>query len=167
MVFKPRFSIIGWVSNIFFAVVLAAVLIIVLSMFKKGDTGSLIALIIEVVLLIPILIAALFFLAIYPTMRYIIENDTLALKCGPFKWIVSIQNIKSITEKDLKYLPYSEGWKLPGYALFKIRYGDVGAVKMCATALTKRILLIETDSELFGITPDNVDQFISALKQRA
>lgn len=165
MVFKPRFSIVGWVSNILFTVVLAAVLVAVFSMYKKGDIGSLVALIIEMVLLAPILMASIFFLTTYPTMRYIIENGTLLLKCGPFKWTITIQSIKSIAEKDLKYLPYSEGWKLPGYALFKIRYGDVGAVKMCATALTKQVLLIETDSELYGITPDNVDLFISALKQ--
>ena len=167
MVFRPRFSIIGWVSNTLFVVALIAVLMVVLSMFDKKDTESLVALIIEIVLLFPLLMASVFFLVIYPTMRYIIEDGTLLLRCGPFKWTVSIERIKSITQKDLKYLPYSEGWKLPGYTLFRIRYGDVGAVKMCSTALTRKILLIETNSELYGITPDNVDQFIAALEQRA
>ena len=64
----------------------------------------------------------------------------------------------------MSWLPWSEGWKLPGYALFKIEYGDVGAVRMCATRLTRRIVVIKTGSDLWGITPADMDAFIAALQ---
>jgi hypothetical protein len=35
---------------------------------------------------------------------------------------------------------------------------------MCSTALTKRILLIDTGKDLWGITPGDVEGFVAALK---
>jgi hypothetical protein len=65
----------------------------------------------------------------------------------------------------LGYLPLSEGWKLPGYTLFKIRYGGIGPVRMCATSMTKRILVIETDTDVWGITPTDVDSFVATIRR--
>jgi hypothetical protein len=70
-----------------------------------------------------------------------------------------------MTEQNLKWLPTSEGWKIPGLALFKMEYGR-GEIRMCATALAKRILVIDTESGLWGITPSDVKGFVSAVENR-
>jgi hypothetical protein len=111
------------------------------------------------------MIPGVFFLSILPTMKYTVGDDIVVLSCGPFKWTILIRGIRSITEKDLEWLPISEGWKLPGYTLFKIRYGGIGPVRMCATALTRRILVIETDTDVWGITPTDVDSFVATIRR--
>lgn len=98
-------------------------------------------------LFIAFAIAAIFFLSIFPTMKYSVGAGTVVLSCGPFKWLIPVSNICSIKEDELEYLPKSQGWKLPGYALFRIEFAHIGIVRMCATSLTKRILLISTDTE--------------------
>ena len=110
--------------------------------------------------------AVLFFAAIVPTMKYTVTNSEVIPSCGPFHWSIPISQIRSMSERDLEWLPWSEGWKIPGYTLFKIRYGGVDAVHMCATALRKRILLIDTESGLWGITPADVDGFVSAVQSK-
>ena len=55
--------------------------------------------------------------------------------------------------------------EIPGYALFKIEYGDVGQVRMCATRLTKKILVIKAGNELWGVTPADVEGFVEALRR--
>jgi len=110
--------------------------------------------------------AVLFFAAIVPTMKYSVTDSEVIPSCGPFHWSIPIGQIRSISESDLDWLPWSEGWKIPGYTLFKIRYGGVDAVHMCATSLCKRILLIETETGLWGITPADVSGFVSAVESK-
>ena len=105
------------------------------------------------------------FAAILPTMKYVIDSSRLILRCGPFHWEITLADIHAIVERNLSWLPWSEGWKLPGYALFKIEYGDVGQVRMCATRLTKRILVIKAGNELWGVTPADVEGFVEALRR--
>jgi hypothetical protein len=105
----------------------------------------------------------IFFLCIFPTMKYSVGAGTVVLSCGPFKWLIPISSICSVREDDLEYLPKSQGWKLPGYALFRIEYGRVGIVRMCATSLTTRVLLISTDTGKWGVTPADVGSFRAAI----
>jgi hypothetical protein len=111
-------------------------------------------------------ITSLFFLVIRSTMRYVINSNAVHILCGPFDWIVPMDQIESIVEKDLGYMPLSEGWKLPGYALFSMRFSDVGKVRMCATSMTKKILLLQTRTDQWGITPADISGFLSVLKER-
>ena len=159
-VFKPRKSVWGWLCS--FAIVGVLGIVVVLTTHKRphGDPAGLAA----TGLIIVFMIVDMFFLSIYPTMKYSVGDGIIVLSCGPFKWTILIRSIRSITEKDLEYLPLSEGWKLPGYTLFKIRYGGIGRVRMCATAMTKRILLIETDTDVWGISPTDVDSFIATIR---
>lgn len=158
-VFWPRLSLTGWFFNIAFplAVALPAVFIGMKHALKNPGVR---------IVLVPVIgfvVVALFFASIYPTMKYIVRNGTIYLCCGPFRWQIPIKSVRSIVEKDLEYLPWSEGWKLPGYTLFRIRYGGIGTVRMCATAMTKRILLIQTDSDVWGITPEDTMSFVDAV----
>ena len=107
--------------------------------------------------------AAIFFAAIFVTMKYFVTDSEVILRCGPFRWKIAISDIRSIVERNVGWLPVSQGWELPGYALFKIQCADVGPVRMCSTALTKRILLIDTGRDLWGITPSDVAGFVAAL----
>ncbi|MEW5706329.1 MAG: PH domain-containing protein [Actinomycetota bacterium] len=111
-----------------------------------------------------VIIYGIYLLRVYPTIHYKVENGNLSINCGRYHWIIPIKTISSIVEKDLKYSPLA-GTKLPGFALGDNYYSDVGIVRMCSTALVKRILLIYTDQRIYGITPDKVGEFISALRK--
>jgi hypothetical protein len=160
-VFNPRKSVAGWLCSFAIVAVLATVMVFAIHNNRRGDRSARIAFGLVSVMIIP----AIFFLSIFPTMKYVVRDDKVILSCGPFKWVIAIRSIRSIREKDLDYIPISEGWKLPGYTLFKIRYGGVGRVRMCATSMTKRILLIETDTDLWGITPAHVDSFVARIRR--
>lgn len=154
--FRPRASLWGWLCSVAVVAGLAALLAVAIRHGTPADW-------IVSVLIIALIIPATFFLCIYPTMKYSVGAGTVVLSCGPFKWRIPISNICSIKEDDLEYLPWSQGWKLPGYALFRIEYGRIGIVRMCATALTTRVLLISTGTEKWGITPADVDSFRAAV----
>jgi hypothetical protein len=160
-VFKPRKSVWGWLSSFAIVAVLGILFVFTIHKYPRGDHSAWFAFGVIIAFMIP----SIFFLSIFPTMRYSVGDDIIVLSCGPFKWTILIRSIRSIAEKDLEYLPLSEGWKLPGYTLFKIRYGGIGLVRMCATAMTKRILLIETDTDVWGITPTEVDSFIATIRR--
>jgi Bacterial PH domain len=155
-VFKPRKSLWGWLSSVAVVGGLGALLVVAI---RQGTPAAWIVTGLLTVLIIP----GIFFLCIYPTMKYSVGADTVILSCGPFRWLIPISNICRMREDDLQYLPKSQGWKLPGYALFRIEYGRIGMVRMCATSLTTRILLISTDTEIWGITPAGVDSFKAAI----
>lgn len=158
-VFRPRTSLWGWLISVTIAAAMGALAVNTIHVYPRGEglrwifSG----------LFIAFAIAAIFFLSIFPTMKYSVGADTVALSCGPFKWRIPISNICSIKEDDLEYLPWSQGWKLPGYALFRIEYSRIGIVRMCATSLTTRVLLISTGTEKWGITPADVDSFRAAI----
>ena len=60
-------------------------------------------------------------------MKYTVTDSEVIAACGLFHWSIPIGQIRSISESDLDWLPWSEGWEIPGYTLFKIRYGGVDA----------------------------------------
>lgn len=154
--FRPRASLWGWLCSVAVVAGLAALLAVAIRHGTPADW-------IVSVLIIALIIPATFFLCIYPTMKYSVGAGTVVLSCGPFKWRIPVSSICSIKEDELEYLPKSQGWKLPGYALFRIEYGRIGIVRMCATSLTTRVLLISTGTEKWGITPADVDSFRAAV----
>ena len=155
-VFKPRTSLWGWFCSVTVVGGLGALIVVAI---RHGSPASWIV----TGLLTALIIPGIFFLCIFPTMKYAVGTDTVVLSCGPFKWFIPIRSICSIREDDLAYLPKSQGWKLAGYALFRIEYGRIGIVRMCATSLATRILLISTDTEIWGITPADVGSFRAAI----
>ena len=160
--FKPRFSITGWIAS----VGLIILLLVVSWLIWIGEKGLYFLFVIAMILISGFLLVALFFLAIYPTMRYEMRRDALRLICGPFSWRIPYSEIQEISKTNLKYHPSSTGWKLPGYTIGKVYYKDRGDVRMCATSMCKNITLIKTDDSLFGVTPRDEDAFINALKER-
>ena len=161
-VFKPRFSITGWLTNLGLII-----LFLLLSWICwVGEKNLYFLFVFAMILVFGFLLVALFFLAIYPTMRYEIRRYALRLVCGPFNWSIPYSEIKEIAKTNLKYHPSSTGWKLPGYTIGKVYYKDRGDVRMCATSMCKNITLIKTDESLYGVTPRDEGIFVNSLKER-
>ncbi len=159
-VFKPRFSPLPF----FIHTALSSYFLYLLhsALFEVSNIPVKIVLLI---ISVPFAFIPIFLIAIYPTMRYELRDDGLHLICGPFKEKINYKEIRRIFEKDLKYDISSTGWKIPGYALFKIFYKDLGWVKMYSTRVLKNILIIETfNGNLFGITPKEKNRFLLSLK---
>jgi hypothetical protein len=160
-VIRPRFSISGWLTSIALVIILVFLLQLAIRTLHSGQSSFF-----GIFILSIILGASIFFLLIYPTMRYELRTDALWLICGPFHWKIPYSEIKEIIKTDLRYHPTSTGWKLPGYTIGKVYYADRGNVRMCATGMCKNIILIKTDEGLFGLTPRDETRFILSLKAR-
>lgn len=99
-------------------------------------------------------------------MRYELDGEKLVIKCPPFlNYVVPLSSIKRVSKRDLRISLWSS-FRLPGLALFTVPYVDVGRVKMCATSASRGIILIETDRDIYGVTPLDEEAFIFDLKQR-
>lgn len=108
------------------------------------------------------LVIAVFF----PAMKYEMDGSSLILTYGPLlRYSIDVKQIKSIRRRDLRISPLSS-FRFPGLAIFSVPYPEIGSVKMCATAARKGILLIETDSARYGMTPDDEASFVAELRRR-
>lgn len=163
-IFKPRFSILGWIISVGLIV-----LVLLLSWEAWGvEKKEHFLFVIVVGVLIILFLVDSFFLAIYPTMRYEMRTDALCLVCGPFSWTIPYSEITGIEKTNLEYhLIFTLiCWQLPGYAIGKCYYADRGRVRMCTTSMCKNITVIKTDKSLYGITPRDEETFINSLKER-
>jgi len=119
-----------------------------------------------ILLTIPIGLVFLLIAAFFPTMRYEMDGIHLSITYGPLlRYTIDIGQIKSIRRSDLAIGPVSS-FRFPGLAIFNVPYPGVGTVKMCATAASTGILLIETESTKYGLTPANEEEFVAELRER-
>jgi hypothetical protein len=159
-IFKPRQSS-GWVW-------VGAIGLILLGtglslMITSGFSGPFL---VTILLTVPIGIGFLLIAVFFPAMRYEIEGTRLTITYGPLlRYTVDIGQIKSIRRRDLSISPVSS-FRFPGLAIFSVPYPEVGTVRMCATAASHGILLIETASAKYGLTPAEEEQFVTELRQR-
>jgi hypothetical protein len=122
--------------------------------------------IVTILLAVPFGLVFVLLAAFFPTMRYEIDGSCLTLRYGPLlRYTIDIHQIKSIRRRDLKIGPLSS-FRFPGLAIFGVPYPEVGTVKMCATAASTGILLIETDSTKYGLTPADEEELVAELKAR-
>lgn len=159
-IFKPRPSM-GWV----WVAVLAIVLLTsgVSMLITSGFSGPFM---ITILLTIPLGLVFLLITIFFPAMRYEIEGRRLILSYGPLlRYTIEIGQIKSIRRRDLGISPLSS-FRFPGLAIFGVPYREIGTVKMCATAAGTGILLIETESTKYGLTPENEEEFVKELRAR-
>ena len=158
--FKPRPST-GWIWVSLIGLVLLATgfgLMIKYGLFSP--------LLITIVLMIPIGFVFLLLAIFFPTMRYEMEGSRLTLRYGPLlRYTIEIGQIKSIRSRDLE-ISLVSSFRFPGLAIFTVPYPDVGTIKMCATAASHGILLIETGSAKYGLTPADEQQFVTELRSR-
>ena len=158
-IFKPRPST-GW---IWVGVIALALLATGLSLLlRSGFSGPFM---LTILLTVIIGMGFLLIAVLFPTMRYEIEGTRLKLIYGPLlHYHVDIKQIKSIRRRDLGFKLVSS-FRFPGLALFTVPYPEIGAVKMCATAASHDILLIETGSTKYGLTPADEEAFVAELKK--
>lgn len=159
-VFKPRPST-GWIWVAAIALVLLASGFYML--ITRGFSGPYI---LTILLTIPLGLVCLFIAIYFPAMRYEIQGTNVILTYGPLlRYTIDIGQIKSIRRRDLEIGPLSS-FRFPGLAIFGVPYLKIGTVKMCATAASTGILVIETESTKYGLTPANEEEFVIELKAR-
>jgi hypothetical protein len=158
--FKPRPSM-GWAWVGALGAVLLAVGLSLL--IGSGLSGPFL---LAILLTVPIGVGCLVFAVFFPTMRYAMDGKHLVLTYGPLlRYVIDIQQVRSIRRRDLP-VGIVSSFRFPGLALFNVPYPEVGTVKMCATAAGTGILLIETDSRKYGVTPADEQAFVAELKKR-
>jgi hypothetical protein len=159
-IFKPRPST-GWIwVGLIGLLPLATGLGL---MITQGLSGPFL---ITILLTIPIGIGFLLLAIFFPTMRYEIEGSRLTLRYGPLlRYTIELGQIKSIRSRDLQISPVSS-FRFPGLAIFAVPYPEIGTIKMCATAASHGILLIETTSAKYGLTPADEQGFVAELRER-
>ncbi len=163
LIFAPRPSK-GWLSLLLLGLVM--VVLFVPLMFVAGEETPTWIVFMNLGLLL-LFGVPMFALAIwFPTMRYTLDEEALHLRYGPIlHYRIPLAEIRGIRRRNLNISLWSS-LRLPGVALFKVPYADVGTVKMCATAATCGILLIETEGERYGLTPSDEEAFVAALRAR-
>ena len=108
----------------------------------------------------------LFLAALYPTMRYEFDDEALTLRYGPIlRYRIPYETIQSVERRDLDPSARSS-LRVPGLALFRVAYVDAGIVRMCATRVANRIVLIKTISDQYGVTPADEAGFLAELQRR-
>jgi hypothetical protein len=159
-IFKPRPST-GWIwVSIIGLVPLATGLGL---MITQGLSGPFL---ITILLAIPIGIGFLLLAIFFPFMRYEIEGSRLTLLYGPLlRYTIELEQIRNIRSRDLE-ISLVSSFRFPGLALFAVPYPEVGTIRMCATAASHGILLIETASAKYGLTPADEQQFVAELRNR-
>lgn len=153
----------GWLFLFLLTIFLLFIGFFTLQLYMAiGDT----ILLIPSLLILGVALFQIIVLANLPYMRYELNDEKLVIKCGfILKYVIPLSSIKRVVKRDLEISLWSS-FRLPGLALFRVPYADVGVVKMCATSMSRGIILIETDRGLYGITPDNEEQFIADLHSR-
>jgi hypothetical protein len=163
LIFFPRPSR-GWLA-LFGAAIVVFALAIVFS-FLPGAQGTLTAFVTSLILQLGVGVPLLTLGAWFPSMRYELDERVLSLRYGRvIDYRIPVDRIRSYRFEDLQPTPWSS-LRLPGVALFRVRYANVGPVRMCASAARRRILLLDTDDGLYGVTPADEESFIAALRAR-
>jgi PH (Pleckstrin Homology) domain-containing protein len=115
-----------------------------------------------VVVAAPLLVLAAFF----PAMRYELDDDELRLIYGPLlRYRIALRDVVGVHRQDLSVAVWSSV-RLPGIALFRVPYNDIGIVRMCATRAAERVLLVRTHDGQYGLTPADEPAFLGALMER-
>ncbi len=149
----------GWISLLLIGAVLGVLAYFALQAYRMtGDLGAIFTLIISIGLVIDCLILTVWFFS----MRYELSSNSLVLKMGPLQYAIDLDNIVAVKKKDLTHTLWPS-LKLPGFSLFYSSYKEEGKVFMCATRGQKEVIVIETETMKFGITPDKEELFLAEL----
>jgi hypothetical protein len=164
VVFEPRKSR-GWLSLLLLALIVLVCTLPVVFAAVAGEVSWWVGFLMGCMALglgVPFLALAFWF----PTMRYELDAEALTLRYGPaLTYRIPLDEVHAIERRDLSLSLWSSV-RLPGLALFAVPYRGMGQVKMCATAATKDILLIETAEGMYGITPADEGGLVAALEAR-
>lgn len=159
-VFKPNFSTSTYCLSGGILMILFIPLFQELYHFSGGKS-----LIITGMVFIPLILLIGFYTGIYHTISYEVYEKELILKCGPFSSKIQYKKIKKITKiEELGFSPIGL-YRSSKYLLGSSYFVKSGWIKMYATNC-KNVLLIETDTKRYGITPSNEEDFLRILNER-
>lgn len=97
-------------------------------------------------------------------MRYEIREGFLRLSCRPFiHYIIPVDDITSVGIKRLNSSPMA-AVRLPGIALFGVRYSNMGTVRMCSTAAEGDVVVVYTVRGNYGVNPERAEEFMAAVR---
>jgi hypothetical protein len=114
-------------------------------------------------IMVPLLAYMLTTLASLPAMRYDVTTDEVVLSCGPLvRYRIPYVSVEDVRRTTLTPTLWSS-MRMPGLALGSVLYADVGKVRMCATRMSRDILLITAGGRRYGLTPADEAAFIAAL----
>lgn len=99
-------------------------------------------------------------------MEYVLTDAELRLRMPPMMDDrIALSDIVAIRRGDLKSSPLAS-FRFPGLAVFDVDYRDAGRVRMCATAASTDILVLETSTgRQFGLTPEEPQLLVDALQR--
>ncbi|MHB1136544.1 MAG: PH domain-containing protein [Coriobacteriia bacterium] len=121
------------------------------------------ALWIGLAIMVPLLAYLLVTLASLPAMRYDLTTDELVLSCGPLmRYRIPYTQITDVRRTTLTPTLWSS-MRMPGLAIGGVLYADTGNVKMCATRMSRDILLVTAGKRRYGLTPADEAAFMAAL----
>lgn len=99
----------------------------------------------------------------YFRIRYVVAGDNLSISSSPFlKYEIPLDQIVSGLLVSAKP-SFAASFRVPGLALYTVHYPRLGPVKMCSTRMSDEILIIETISDKFGISPENPTALMDAI----
>lgn len=150
----------AWLLGLFVLVVAPLGVLFVPGAFEGEDA---VGAWITIAVLVPLDVYVLVVLASLPRMRYELTPQDLVLRCGPlFRYRIPYAQITDVRRTTLTPTLWSS-MRMPGLALGGVVYADVGTVRMCATRMSRDILLIAAGGKLYGITPADEERFARSL----
>ncbi|MFF4139829.1 PH domain-containing protein [Streptomyces sp. NPDC001698] len=146
-IYRPRGSL-GWLW-----LALLAVLLLASGWFGGGSTR-----VVGTVIGVAVAVLALCF----PAMRYTVDGESVRLTYGPLLgYRISRSDIVAVSRADLTPTLWA-AVRLPGIALYTVRYSGVGAIRMCSTRVAQGVLVIEIrDGRRYGVSPEQEGGFVA------
>lgn len=159
--FKPSRSYgWAWLIGLTALVAVSALPLVMPELVPDEERG---AVWIGLAIMVPLLAYLLVTLASLPAMRYDLTTDELVLSCGPlYRWRVPYTQITDVRRTTLTPTLWSS-MRMPGLAIGGVPYADIGTVKMCATRMSRDILLVTADKRRYGLTPADEAAFMATL----
>lgn len=160
-VFRPARSA-GW---LWLLVLLVLVLLPLVFLLQPGAVpeDERVAIWINLAIMVPLATFFLLTLVSLPRMRYELAEDALELSMRPLlRYRVPYAEITDVRTVTLTPSLWSST-RMPGLALWKVPFADIGSAFMVATRMSRDILLITAGSRRYGITPADEPAFLAAL----
>ncbi len=159
--FRPARSY-GWVWLVgLTAIVVVSALPLVMPDVVPPEERA--ALWIGLAIMVPLIAFLLVTLASLPAMRYELTNDEILLSCGPlYRYRIPYAAITDIRRTTLTPTLWSS-MRMPGLAVGGVMYADVGTVRMCATRMSRDILLVTAGTRRYGLTPADEAAFLATV----
>ncbi|TVR70377.1 MAG: hypothetical protein EA415_13025 [Sphaerobacteraceae bacterium] len=112
--------------------------------------------------------APLFAVAWYsPLITYIVGQESITLSMGRMMHdTIRFEEISRIERRPKLSVSLLSAFRFPGLAVFDVDYVDANRVRMLATSASKNLLLIDTATKRYGITPADESAFLDAISHR-